>query len=244
METTAPPGTFRLFRALGITVYVHWLWFLLLVYELQGRRGYTDLRWSIIEFLCVFGIVTLHEFGHALACRSVGGRVHFIVLWLLGGVAYVSPPQRPGAVLWSIAAGPLVNVLLVPVLYAVNFTVMNNLGSTLSADAQQFFLHLQVINLVLLCFNLLPIYPLDGGQIVQALLWFVIGRRRSLSAVAVIGMLAAAAVAVLALLYWHLFLLIMALFIGWQAWRGFQYARLLARAEAHGLPIEDPPARA
>jgi Zn-dependent protease len=56
-----------------------------------------------------------HEFGHALACRQVGGQADLIVLWPLGGVAYVSPPPRPGALLWRIAAGPLVNVLLVPV---------------------------------------------------------------------------------------------------------------------------------
>ena len=53
-----------------------------------------------------------HEFGHALACRSVGGTADNIMLWPLGGVAYVNPPQRPGATLWSIAAGPLVNVAL------------------------------------------------------------------------------------------------------------------------------------
>ena len=57
----------------------------------------------------------MHEFGHALACRQVGGKANQIMLWPLGGVAYVSPPQRPGAMLWSIAAGPLVNVVLVPV---------------------------------------------------------------------------------------------------------------------------------
>ena len=57
-----------------------------------------------------------HEFGHALACRQVGGSANQIILWPLGGVAYVNPPQRPGATLWSIAAGPLVNVALLPVL--------------------------------------------------------------------------------------------------------------------------------
>ena len=67
------------------------------------------------KFLGCFCIVLTHEFGHQLACRSVGGKTHDIVLWPLGGVAYVSPPQRPGAQLWSIAAGPLVNVVLIPI---------------------------------------------------------------------------------------------------------------------------------
>jgi hypothetical protein len=67
-----------------------------------------------------FLIVTLHEFGHALACRQVGGQANQIVLWPLGGVAYVDPPPRPGATLWSIAAGPLVNVVLLPILLGLD----------------------------------------------------------------------------------------------------------------------------
>src|SRR5213078_4291206 len=63
----------------------------------------------------LFAIVLLHEFGHALACRQVGGRADRILLWPLGGVAFVDPPPRAGAMLWSIVAGPLVNVLLAPV---------------------------------------------------------------------------------------------------------------------------------
>ena len=71
--------------------------------------------WPVLEYLALFVIVLVHEFGHALACRQVGGQANQIVLWPLGGVAYVAPPPRPGATLWSIAAGPLVNVVLAPV---------------------------------------------------------------------------------------------------------------------------------
>ena len=56
----------------------------------------------------------LHEFGHALACRQTGGHADTIVLGPLGGIAFVQPPPRPGAYLWSLAAGPLVNVILFP----------------------------------------------------------------------------------------------------------------------------------
>ena len=104
-----PTNGFRLFKVFGITVYLHWSWFLIAAYELQSRKGvYQSFGWNVAELLSLFGIVLLHEFGHALACRSVGGKAERIVLWPLGGVAYVSPPQRPGATLWSIVAGPLV----------------------------------------------------------------------------------------------------------------------------------------
>src|SRR5437879_998202 len=106
-------GSFRLFRLFGIDVYLHWMWFLVVIYDVWLRRGvYSSYAWNVLECLRLFGIVLMHEFGHALACRQVGGRADQIILWPLGGVAYVAPPQRAGAVLWSIVAGPLVNVIL------------------------------------------------------------------------------------------------------------------------------------
>src|ERR1700685_3303499 len=110
-------GSIRLFRFAGIDLYLHFSWFLVAVYEIQSRKGnYSSITWNVLEYLALFLIVMLHEFGHALACRQVGGRANQIVLWPLGGVAYVDPPPRPGATLWSIAAGPLGNVVLFPVL--------------------------------------------------------------------------------------------------------------------------------
>src|SRR6266850_6516553 len=115
----AKKGSLRLFRFAGIEVYLHWSWFLVAAYEVQSRgRSYGSLAWNALEYLALFSIVLLHEFGHSLACRQVGGKADQIVLWPLGGVAYVAPPPRPGATLWSIAAGPLVNVMLAPLLIA------------------------------------------------------------------------------------------------------------------------------
>src|SRR6202045_1503773 len=110
-------GAIRLFRFSGIDVFLHWFWFLVAAYEIQTRKGsYSSLTWNVLEYLALFLIVMIHEFGHALACRQVGGRADQIVLWPLGGVAYVNPPPRPGATLWSIAAGPLVNVAFLAIL--------------------------------------------------------------------------------------------------------------------------------
>src|SRR5262245_54322784 len=109
-------NSLRIFQIAGISVYVHWSWLIVAVIAFQFRRDtYASPIWNVIEYLSLFGIVLLHEFGHAFACRQVGGKADRIVLWPLGGIAFVSPPQRPGAVLWSIAAGPLVNLVLLPV---------------------------------------------------------------------------------------------------------------------------------
>src|ERR1700758_4944457 len=114
----ARQGSIHLFRFLGIDVFLHLSWFLVALIEIQTRRGsYSSVAWNVLEYLALFVIVLVHEFGHALACRQVGGRADRIVLWPLGGVAYVDPPPRPGATLWSIAAGPLVNVAFFPILW-------------------------------------------------------------------------------------------------------------------------------
>src|SRR5436190_310772 len=167
-------GSFRLFRVRGIDVFLHWTWFLIAFIQIVTRPQeaktswtYEQPAWFVVEYLCLFGIVLLHEFSHALACRSVGGLADTIVLWPLGGIAYVRPPARPGAVLWSIAAGPLVNVALV--LPTVGLYLWSA-GADEPADLNRFFFRLVVMNGLLLAFNLLPVYPLDGRQSLQAIL--------------------------------------------------------------------------
>src|SRR5712691_10835231 len=148
-------GSFRLFRFAGIDVFLHWSWFVLAAYALYTRtRQYSSFSWNVLEFLSLFGMVLMHEFGHALACRQVGGQANQIILWPLGGVAYVAPPPRPGATLWSIAAGPLVNVALVPVL-TVLLVLGDRFGWNAGApDAYQLVRGLWMVNLVMLLFNL------------------------------------------------------------------------------------------
>jgi Zn-dependent protease len=217
-------GSLPLFRIRGIQVYLHWTWIVVAYFEIVTRvNRYQSMTWNVIEYLALFAIVLLHEFGHALACRQVGGQANRIMLWPLGGVAFVQPPPRPGALLWSIAAGPLVNVILLPVT-VLAFVLASGAGlGNEHRDFMHFLFSIGVINFVLLVFNLLPIYPLDGGQILQALLWFVIGQARSLMASAIIGLAGAAGMIVLALFRLQdKWLAVVAFFVAWQAWRGFR----------------------
>src|SRR3984957_12126532 len=153
-------GAMRLFRIVGIDVYLHWSWFVVAAIEIQYRKGdYSSPIWNVAEYLALFVIVTMHEFGHALACRQVGGQANQIVLWPLGGVAYVDPPPRPGAMLWSISAGHLVKVALVPVLYVVGMLTRSRGWAATMPDAYALLHSVWVINLVLLTFNLLFVRP-------------------------------------------------------------------------------------
>ena len=234
-------GSIRIFRLFGIDVYLHWSWILIAVFriELAHFREYSSPVWYVIEYLGLFSIVLMHEFGHALACRQVGGKANQIVLWPLGGVAYVSPPQRPGAMLWSIAAGPLVNVALFPV-FSVLWYCAGLLGWQSAVPNVYLFLEtLWQINLILLIFNMVPVFPLDGGQILRSLLWFIFGRANSLLISSIIGFVAFAAAGLLITLLYlatgdagsALWLGVLDAFIGLNCWTGLRQALALSKLE-------------
>lgn len=230
--TPGQKGSFRLFQFAGINVFLHWSWFLVAVFEINNRQEhYSSPVWNVLEYLSLFVIVLMHEFGHSLACRQVGGQANQIVLWPLGGVAYVSPPQRPGAMLWSIAAGPLVNAVLLPILTILAWWSGALQWKGTMPSHLLFLRDLWTINLGLLVFNLMPVYPLDGGQILRSLLWFVLGRARSLLVASSIGLVGVAALLAWAFSVGSIWIGIMGVFIMLNCWRGFQEARALRAAE-------------
>jgi len=236
-------GSIRLFRVAGIDVFLHWSWFLVAIYEVQVWRSvFSSPIWAVLLYLGLFVLVTMHEFGHALACRQVGGRAERIVLWPLGGIAFVSPPPRAGAMLWSIAAGPMVNLLLLPILTYAQHAAGRAGWVNTNVDAYLVLLWLWRINLMLLLFNLLPIYPLDGGQIVRALLWFPLGQIRSLFIATGVGFVGGGALLLWAFSQQSIWIGIMAFFLLSQAvvgWRQAQYMKMQA-TDAMRVPPDDP----
>jgi Zn-dependent protease len=229
-------GSIRLFQLAGIEVFLHPSWFIVALILIKTRsHAYTSMIWNALEYFAGFAIVLMHEFGHALACRQVGGEANRIILWPLGGVAYVAPPPRPGATLWSIAAGPLVNVLLLPFLTVIAAVATHGAMAGGDSDFTKFLQAVWFINLGLLIFNMLPIYPLDGGQILQALLWFVFGRAHSLMITAIIGFGGVAVLMAFVILGQfgnvtnRVWMAVVAAFILLNCWGGLMRARLLAR---------------
>jgi Zn-dependent protease len=227
---SARQGSFRLFRIAGVDVFLHWSWFLVAAYEISGgTKSYSSLTFNVLEYLALFLIVLLHEFGHALACRQVGGTASRIVLWPLGGVAYVDPPPRPGAELWSIVAGPLVNVALLPVLWTIVILSRSSGWAEAMPNSYALLGMVWFINKWLLIFNMLPVYPLDGGKILRSLLWFVLGRARSLMVATILGFVGAAGFIILALWMQSVWFGVLSVFMLVNCWGGLKQARALLR---------------
>jgi len=235
-------GTIRLFQFAGITVYLHFTWFIVAAFYMTSfAKQYDQPLWGVLTYLALFAIVLLHEFGHALACRQVGGVANRIILWPLGGIAFVSPPRRPGAYLWSIAAGPLVNVALIPIIGTAFAAALHQHALGTSRDSLVFWGQLRLINYSLLIFNLLPIFPLDGGQIVRGLLWYPFGEIRSLQISSVLGLIGGALFGIAGLLVGSMWWAILAFFLLSRAWYGWQAARAMIAAADQGIAVSPSP---
>lgn len=223
-------GSVRVFRLAGTDVFVHWTWFVATVLLFQNRPvPYSSLIWDGAEYLAGFGLVLLHEFGHVFACRRVGGSADRVVLWPLGGLAFVAHPPRPGAALWTTVAGPLVNLVLSPVLFLLAYLAAPPGMEQAPSDLGRLLFALAWFNVVVLVFNLLPIFPLDGGRIVYAALWWWLGRARALATASGIGILGGVGLLVFAVAFGDWWFAIMAGFLILGALGGLVYSRLLAR---------------
>ena len=178
-------------RYFGIAVRVHIVFLLFVVIQLASSLGSeAPLAFSLMALYlgCLFGVVLLHEFGHCLACRWTGGKADEILMWPLGGLAFCRPEHHWRAHLATAVGGPAVNVVICVVLAPVlglmtgewwGVAVPSLLGLPyfeLKVAAVPLWLTLTLftvhqVSFVLLLFNLLPIFPLDGGRICQAGLW-------------------------------------------------------------------------
>jgi len=168
---------------LGIRIRVHWTLLALWVYQLHGTLqgedpGTRSVRFWMLGVALLFGSILLHELGHCVAAKMVGGDADEVLLWPLGGLAFADGPRIWRSQLAIAAGGPLVTVAIV----AASWTGFRATGAPDPSSAWYAWHHVARSILVdwnayLLVFNLLPLYPLDGGRILQALLWGFFRRR-------------------------------------------------------------------
>ena len=166
----------KLGRLLGIDVYIHFTFLLLLGFiglsHWMADRSLGAAANGMIFFLCLFACVLLHEYGHALMARRYGIPTKDITLLPIGGVARLERmPDKPIQELWVALAGPAVNVVIAAALGAwLTFTNAWEPISALSATKGGLLERLFAVNIFLVVFNLLPAFPMDGGRVLRSLL--------------------------------------------------------------------------
>src|SRR5690242_64494 len=190
-------GSIQLGRIFGIRIGVTTSWFVVLflvIFVLSSSfrsvlHGSDTQAYGVAvgaTLLFYFSLI-LHELGHALAARHEGIEVERIDLWFFGGMAQISrQPDTPGAEFRIAVAGPVVTLLVAGVCAAAASVIEG--GSTFldaaflqtGASSSPYFLLLSftaAMNVLLLAFNLVPAFPLDGGRIALATAWKVTGDR-------------------------------------------------------------------
>jgi len=166
--------SWKLGRLAGIDVYVHSTFLLLVgwvaISHFLARRSLWDAWAGVVFILALFGIVVLHELGHALMARRFGVRTRDITLLPIGGVARLEHmPEEPRQELLVAFAGPAVNIALAALLYVV---LQATAGLAPVEDTKlvggDFLSKMLWINVLLAAFNLIPAFPMDGGRVLRA----------------------------------------------------------------------------
>ncbi len=228
--------SFRFGRIFGIDLRIHLFFAVYILVRLASaldakESGGLGMLPTALMLGAAFIVVLLHELGHCAGAHWVGGRATQVLMWPLGGLASCDLPNRARAHLVTAAAGPLANVAIVAILGTTLYFVTGiGLGVALPnpLDLSTLVLREEVSNawwtlllavanwfaLLLLLFNLLPIFPLDGGKIVQALLWPRMGFARSMRCSCRVGLIGAVCVGIFALMRNDTMLLGIALFGG------------------------------
>lgn len=217
-------GRVPLFRAWGIRVFAHSM--LVISMVLIALFGYgPGFGWSdnLLAASMLFLIVLLHEFGHCFACRWVGGEADEIVMHPLGGLALCRPPHHWWPNFLTVAGGPAVNVVICLVTGVGLLMLEGRLpwlpvwitrepffAAGAWAELSWWLFWIYQTSWTLLLFNLLPIFPLDGGQMVQSLLWSRIGYYRATVMSCTIGIVGAGIGGLLAILTLNIGLLLLA----------------------------------
>ncbi len=228
-------------RIAGIPIYIHWTFLVLLAWIgysgfRQGHSG-QEAAVEVGFMLALFGCVVLHELGHALMARRFGVPTADITLLPIGGVARLQRmPDKPLEEFLVAIAGPLVNVVIVAILYAAGIRSQIIKTDEAILLTGGFWGRLMLVNGFLVLFNLLPAFPMDGGRILRSLLAMTMDYNKATQIAASIGQMMALGFAFLGLQSNPLLLLI-ALFVWIGA--GAEATEVQQRTELRNVPVRD-----
>ncbi|HEY0128766.1 MAG TPA: site-2 protease family protein [Rubrobacteraceae bacterium] len=190
-------GSFKIGRAFGIDVKVHWTFLLLLAFfafaGYQRTGSLANALVTTVIIVALFLCVLLHEYGHSLVAQRLGSEVQDITLLPIGGLARMKTlPERPIDEVKVAVAGPLVNVVLAPIFFGLallfggSLSVPTNILTGVDSLGQA-FAYLGVINVALVVFNMIPAFPMDGGRVLRGLLATRLGPVRATNISSTVG---------------------------------------------------------
>lgn len=234
--------SFHLVTVSGIDVRMHATFLLLLAFygfAAYQHGGAAAAIAGILFILILFTCVLLHEFGHAFAARRYGIRTPDITLLPIGGLARLERmPERPSHELVVAAAGPAVNVVIALILLAFGARIRGVESITPEQATGIAILDaLLAVNLILVVFNLLPAFPMDGGRMLRALLSFRMDRARATNIAASIGQAFAVFLGIIGLFNYQFILVLIAVFVYFGAAQEATMTRM--QAFTRGLAVSD-----
>jgi Zn-dependent protease len=237
-------GFLKLGKVAGIRLEVHWTFALLLIWagyiEFQNSGNLERIAVNQGFILVLMACVVLHELGHALTARKFGIKTQRIILLPIGGVATLDKmPEKPEQELLVALAGPAVNVaiaillsLIVPLKSYFNFDNVVVEEMLYTPNLQNFLFYLFVANVMLVVFNLIPAFPMDGGRVLRALLAFRLSRVDATNIAASIGQALAIVFFVLGF-FVNPFLILIAFFIFFGAYGENQMVKRNSLIQGH-----------
>ncbi len=207
-------GDFTLGYFAGIKIRIHASLIILFAFRLLSA-GAIGWQTALTSSVILFGVILLHEFGHCFAARAMGGRGDDVLLWPLGGLAFIHTPRRPWPSFVGTAGGPLTNLVIclvcVVLLRGIEGTWVagNPLAAfansptggwmEMSSTAAYYLWWIYSTSMGLFLFNLLPIFPLDGGKMAQCILWPKLGFYQSMNVATIVGMVTAGGIFLISL---------------------------------------------
>jgi Zn-dependent protease len=237
-------ASFHIGRLFDINIRIHILFLIYIAWRLLGAGS--GFLLAAIFMAVLFTIVLIHEFGHCFGARSVGGDARDILMWPLGGLAYAHAPMRPWPQFVTVAAGPLTNLIFCLISGSIILALTQepaylfynpfqhaSLGVFVETGWLVYLCIFYHFNFMLLSFNLLPIYPLDGGQLFQTLLWPFFGLRQATIVACYVGIIGCMALGVWGLQGGGQMLFFIAIFGGFTC---FQRLKMVQ----YGMIQEDP----